>query len=118
MIAPDDLGLFTYTNDAEEAAAEIRRFYNNYHSQRYVDGKLILRLKHEPSEELIALLNDEFSDIVVSGNIEKITATPPEIKTDDNVALPRIRLHFDRRHLGRLRLMVDRLNAAAQDFPS
>jgi uncharacterized protein (TIGR00730 family) len=118
MIAPDDLSLFTYTNDAEEAAAEIRRFYNNYHSQRYVDGKLILRLKHEPSEELIALLNDEFYDIVVSGNIEKITATPPELKTDDNVDLPRIRLHFDRRHLGRLRLMVDRLNAAAQDSPS
>jgi uncharacterized protein (TIGR00730 family) len=118
MIAPDDLSLFTYTNDADEAAIEIRRFYDNYHSQRYVDGKLILRLKHEPSEELISLLNDEFSDIVVSGKIEKIQATPPEIRTDDNVGLPRIRLHFDRRHLGRLRLMVDRLNAAAQDSPS
>ncbi len=117
MIAPDDLSLFTYTNNAEEAAAEIRRFYNNYHSQRYVEGKLILRLKHEPSEELIALLNDEFADIVVRGKIEKIEATPPEIRTDDHVDLPRIRLHFDRRHLGRLRLMVDRLNTAAQDSP-
>ncbi|MDJ0953613.1 MAG: TIGR00730 family Rossman fold protein [Acidimicrobiia bacterium] len=117
MIAPDDLSLFTYTNDAEEAASEIRKFYNNYHSQRYVEGKLVLRLKHEPTEELIAHLNDEFADIVVSGQIEKIAATPAEIKTDDNVDLPRIRLHFDRRHLGRLRLLVDRLNAAAQDSP-
>ncbi|MDJ0496476.1 MAG: TIGR00730 family Rossman fold protein [Acidimicrobiia bacterium] len=115
MIAPDDTSLFTYSNSAEEAAAEIRRFYNNYHSQRYVDGKLVLRLKHEPSASLVAQLNDEFADIVVSGAIEKITATPAEIAGDDNVTLPRIRLHFDRRHLGRLRLMVDRLNAAAQD---
>ena len=56
-----------------------------------------------------------FADIVVSGAIEKIAATPAERANDDNVDLPRIRLHFDRRHLGRLRLMVDRLNAAAQD---
>ncbi len=115
MIAPDDTSLFTYTNSAEEAAAEIRRFYNNYHSQRYVDGKLVLRLKHEPSESLVAELNDEFADILVSGTIEKISATPAEIAGDDNLDLARIRLHFDRRHLGRLRLLVDRLNAAAQD---
>lgn len=115
MIAPDDLSLFTYTNNAVEAADEIRRFYNNYHSQRYVDGKLVLRLKHEPSSELIERLNDEFGDIVVSGKIEKIETTPAEVRTDDHVDLPRIRLHFDRRHLGKLRLMVDELNAAAED---
>jgi len=118
MIGPDDLNLFTYTTDADEAATEIRRFYNNYHSQRYVDGKLVLRLKHEPSAGLVAKLNDEFSDIVVGGGIEKIAPTPAEIASNDNVDLHRIRLHFDRRHLGRLRLMVDRLNAAAQDSPS
>jgi uncharacterized protein (TIGR00730 family) len=117
MIAPDDLSLFTYTNDAKEAAAEIRRFYNNYHSQRYVDGKLVLRLKHEPSAALVTALNEEFGDILVRGEIEKIEATPAEIATGDNVDLPRIRLHFDRKHLGRLRLMVDRLNAAAPSPP-
>lgn len=118
MIAPDDLSLFTYTNSATEAAAEIRKFYNNYHSQRFVEGKLVLRLKHQPSLELVSQLNDEFSDIVVSGQIEKIDATPAEVATDDNLDLHRIRLHFDRRHLGRLRLLVDRLNAGAQDFPA
>jgi uncharacterized protein (TIGR00730 family) len=118
MIAVDDLSLFSYSTDAHDAATEIRRFYNNYHSQRFVEGKLVLRLKHEPSEALVAELNDEFADIVVSGAIEKITATPAEVATDDNVELPRIRLHFDRRHLGRLRLMVDRLNMAAEDSPA
>ncbi len=112
MITPDDLNLFTFTTDVDAATAEILRFYDNYHSQRYVNGKLILRLKHEPTEELLAAVNDEFADILVGGIIETVAASRQEVADDDNVALPRVRLHFDRRHLGRLRLLVDRLNDA------
>ncbi len=115
MILPDDLSLFTYTTDVETACSEILRFYGNYHSQRFVDGKLVLRLKHEPDDALIAALNEEFPDILVDGIIEKIPTTPTELADGDLVDLPRIRMHFDRRHLGRLRQLVDRLNAAAED---
>ena len=113
MISQDDRSLFTFTTDVDEAANEILRFYDNYHSQRYVDGKLVLRLKHEPTEGLLAALNEEFADILVAGIIEKVPASPQELADGDNVELPRVRLHFDRRHLGRLRLLVDRLNSAA-----
>ena len=113
MISSDDRNLFTFTTSVDEAADEILRFYGNYHSQRYVDGKLVLRLKHEPTEELLAHLNDEFADIVVAGKIEKVPASRQEVADGDHVELPRVRLHFDRRHLGRLRLLVDRLNAGA-----
>jgi hypothetical protein len=115
MILPDDRNLFTFTTDVDEAAREIISFYDNYHSQRYVNGRLVLRLKHEPRDALIAELNDEFADILVTGTIEKITATPQEIADDDHVDLPRVRLNFDRRQLGRLRRLVDRLNAAASE---
>lgn len=113
MISDDDRHLFRITTSVDEAVAEILTFYNNYHSQRYVDGKLVLRLKHEPSDELVARLDVEFGDILASGQIEKITATPAEVASNDNVELPRVRLHFDRRRFGRLRLLVDRLNQAA-----
>ena len=113
MIGRDDRSLFTHTSSVDEAANEILTFYENYHSQRYVDGKLVLRLKHDPTESLLAELNDDFSDIIVSGVIEKVPASHREIADDDCVDLPRVRLHFDRRHLGRLRLLVDRLNEAA-----
>ena len=113
MISPDDRNLFTFTTDVDEAVDEILLFYGNFHSQRFVDGKLILRLKHEPSDQLLTELNDEFADIVVSGSIEKVAASAIEVADDDNVELPRVRLHFNRRHLGRLRLLVDRLNTAA-----
>ena len=114
MIFPEDRRLFLVTTDLDEAIAEIRTFYGNYHSQRYVDGKLVLRLKHEPADALMMTLNDEFADIVVGGRIEKTPATPVEIASDDHVDLPRVRLHFDRRHFGRLRMLVDRLNHAAR----
>ncbi len=115
MISRDDHNLFTYTTDIDEACDEITSFYDNYHSQRYVNGRLVLRLKHEPDDSLIEAINDEFDDILVSGRIEKIDATAAEVNDEDNIDLPRVQLHFDRRHLGRLRSLVDRLNAAATE---
>ncbi len=114
MIVPADCNLFHFTTDVDDACDEIRRFYDNYHSQRYVDGKLILRLKHDPTAELVAELNDEFSDLLVDGMIEKTSASDREIAEADHPDLYRLRLHFNRRSLGRLRAMVDRINAAAQ----
>ncbi len=110
MIARHDRHLFHHATDAEDACNEIRRFYANYHSQRYVSGKLVLRLRSEPSDELVARLNDEFADLLVDGRIEKTVASDREIADDDHPDLPRIRLHFDRRGLGRLRAMIDRIN--------
>ncbi len=111
MIAAYDRNLFLYTTDLDEACDEIRRFYANYHSQRYVDGRLVLRLKHEPSDALLAALNEEFADIIVDGQIEKVAASDREIADGDHPDLPRIRLHFNRRAIGRLRAMVDQINA-------
>ncbi len=110
LIAPDDLNLFTVTSDLDEAIDEIRSFYTVYHSQRYVDGDLILRLNAEPSDTLVDELNDRFTDIIRTGRIKKIDATHAEIATDDQIDLPRLRFRFDRRQLGRLRCLIDHLN--------
>jgi hypothetical protein len=114
MIAHDDRHLFKITTSVDAAIEEILTFYGNYHSQRYVDGKLVLRLKNEPSDELVERLNIDFADLLTSGSIEKIAATPAEIAGNDHVDLARVRLHFDRRRFGRLRLLVDRLNLGAR----
>jgi len=113
MITPDDLALFHHATDIHDAAEEIARFYANYHSQRYVDDLLVLRLRHAPSPADLERLNDEFGDIVASGRIESAVASPAEIEDRDEVDLPRIRLHFNRKSLGRLRSMVDMLNDLA-----
>jgi len=113
MIADDDLSLVRFTHDVAEAGNEVTRFYANYHSQRYVDGRLVLRLLHPPTPEQIERLNEAFGDIVVSGRIEAVTATPVEAEEGDHPGLPRLRLHFNRRSLGRLRALIDHLNTLA-----
>lgn len=108
----DDRAFFRLTDDAGVAVEELRTFYRNYHSQRYVDGALVLRLRHEPSAALVARLNDEFADIVVDGRIERIDATPAEVADDDHPGLARLRLRFNRHHYARLRMLIDVVNAA------
>jgi len=78
-----------------------------------VDGRLVLRLLHAPSEEQVEELNELFPDLLVTGRIEAIEATPAEVEDGDQPHLPRLRLHFNRRSLGRLRAMIDHLNALA-----
>jgi hypothetical protein len=50
---------------------------------------------------------------VVDGRIERTVASPGEVRDDDHPELSRIRFHFDRRRLGRLRQMIDHINRAA-----
>ncbi len=110
MIAQPDLNLYTVTTDIDTAVEEIVRFYRVYHSQRFVDGLLVLRLLTPVPDELLAELSDEFSDIIESGVIETIPATQHEVETDDHIDLPRIAFHFNRHGYGRLRALIDRLN--------
>jgi hypothetical protein len=98
------------TDDIHEAVAEIERFYRVYHSQRFVGGRLVLRLKTLPDQETLKRLSEEFADIITQDTIEPVEASPEETKDDDAVDLPRIALWFDRMRFGRLRMLIDRLN--------
>ncbi|MEX2557529.1 MAG: TIGR00730 family Rossman fold protein [Actinomycetota bacterium] len=110
FVSPEDDHLYMKTDDINEAVAEIERFYRVYHSQRFVNGRLVFRLKTMPDDETLKRLTEEFADIIRQGTIEPVEASPEEIKDDDAVDLPRIALWFDRMRFGRLRMLIDRLN--------
>ncbi len=110
MIASEDLNLYFHTNDPTEARDEILGFYSNYHSQRYVEGKLVIRMGVGPTPEQLADLNRDFADIVVSGTIESIGVTSHEAADGDHPELDRIMFHFNRRDMGRLRQLVNLIN--------
>ncbi|GMQ92931.1 MAG: TIGR00730 family Rossman fold protein [Acidimicrobiia bacterium] len=114
MISLPDLNLYKITTDVDEAVEEIVRFYRVYHSQRFVDDLLVLRLTNKVSETLLGELSVEFADIIRSGHIESIPPTQAEVETDDHVELPRIAFDFDRHGYGRLRALIDRLNDFAE----
>jgi uncharacterized protein (TIGR00730 family) len=109
-VSREDDHLFCVTDDVRTAVDEILGFYRNYHSQRFVKGKLVLRLQHAPTARELQALNAEFADIVVRGEIEAIEATPDEIADDDHVDLARIAFRFDRHGWSRLRMLIDVLN--------
>jgi len=109
-ISPEDLRLVKITDDASVALAEITGFYRNYHSLRFVEGDLVLRMQSLPEPARIEALNREFADILASGRIEVTTTSKAEIGDDDVPDLARLRLRFDRRSYSRLRELIDRLN--------
>ena len=113
LIIPSDMSLFRLFDSVDEAVAEILRFYSIYHSMRYVRRKLVLRLNREPGEELVKRLNDEFRDIIESGQIIRSDALPLESDDPHLAALPRLVFQFNRKDIGRLRQMVDVINQSA-----
>ena len=110
LISPNDLDLVHITADVDDAVREIEGFYSNYHSIRFVDRALVIRLHRLPSEEELERLNEDFADIVTSGRIEPAQPSPAEIADRDHVELARLRLRFDRTHWARLRKLIDAVN--------
>ncbi|MBL8850229.1 MAG: TIGR00730 family Rossman fold protein, partial [Planctomycetaceae bacterium] len=115
LISPADLSLIKVTDDLDEAYDEIMGFYSVYNSMRYVHDKLYLRLHKRPTPEFIVELNRDFADIIERGRIELTSAHPFEGDDDHLRELPRLAFRFNRRDIGRLRQMVDRINDVMDD---
>jgi uncharacterized protein (TIGR00730 family) len=110
LISPEDIHLYRVTDRNDEAIEEILTFYRNYHSLRYVKDMLVIRMNSKLTPDKLTALNEEFSDIVVSGKIEQRDALPEELNEPEIECLPRLILHFNRRNLGRLRQLINRIN--------
>jgi hypothetical protein len=111
LINEEDFGLYRITNDVEAATQEILGFYRNYDSCRWVGDLLIIRLRQAPTHPQLAMLNDEFGDILTQGTIRHTKPLSPERSNNDRLDLHRIALHFNRSSYGRLRRLIDALNA-------
>ena len=112
MISPQDFHLYKITDSCEEAVAEIKQFYSVYHSMRYVKNDLVLRLNRELSPELVADIGRDFSDLLSEGEFRQTKALPAERNESHLRSLPRLVFQFNRRDLGRLRQLIDRINAS------
>ena len=110
-ISPEDVDLVKITDDVGVALEEVTGFYRNYHSLRFVEGDLVLRMRCLPSPERLEAINRDFSGILASGVIEATTASKAEIADDDVPDLARLRMRFDRKSYSRLRQLIDRINA-------
>ncbi len=111
LISSDDVQLYKVTDANDIATQEILSFYRNYHSMRYVNDRLVLRLSSPLSAERIERLNEVYKDIIVSGTIEQRKALPEEAGEAEVSEMSRLVMHFNRRNFGRLRQMINDINA-------
>jgi hypothetical protein len=117
LISPDDYSLFTLTDSIDDACAAIAQFYQVFHSCRYIGNRLVIRLNTDISDQAVAQLNQQFSDILLKGRIEKSHALPQEAQ-DMAIGKARLLLHFNQRDLGRLYQMIGVINRiGAQQQP-
>ncbi|HEY6008182.1 MAG TPA: TIGR00730 family Rossman fold protein [Geobacteraceae bacterium] len=110
-ISAEDFSIFAITRNEEEAIAVIEEFYRNYHSLRFVDGRLVIRLNKELTPENIEILENEFPEIRLDGSpIEANGPLPEEADEPAILHLPRIVLRFDHKHYGLLMAFIGRIN--------
>jgi uncharacterized protein (TIGR00730 family) len=110
LISPEDVSIYKICNSPEEGMEWVNFFYSTYHSMRLVRRKLVVRLEKELTDEQVALLNDEFPDIVDKGKIEKSTVLPEEANEPEIADKPRLVFNYNQMKAARLYQMILRIN--------
>jgi len=112
-ISGREFSFFKIMDNVDAAVGEIKAFYRNFHSYRFVKHDLVVRLIHPPVPGLIDTLNQTFTDILAGGRIKQIGPLPEEVDEPDTLHLHRLSVPFKREDFPRLREMIDVINREA-----
>jgi uncharacterized protein (TIGR00730 family) len=112
LISPEDMALFCVTDSVEEAVAEILGFYQVFHSMEYAQQRLVLRTNVVLPPDRVAILERAFADILLDGRLLQLGPPTGESHRAELAQLSRLTLSFNRRSLGRLRQLINAINAA------
>ena len=110
LITQADRSLYKITDDIDEACQFISSFYSIYHSCRWIDDLLVIRLHLDITDAHLERLNQGFSDILVSGKIERSGFFPVEVNEPHLIDLPRLTMHFNQHDFGRLYELIGAIN--------
>ncbi len=112
LISASDLNFFKVTHDIDEAMAEILQFYRNFHSYRWVQDRMVIRVNKRLTAAAIARLNTNFEALLASDKIIQTGALPEEAEDAHLAHFYRIVLIPHRRDFGTMRLLIDAINKA------
>lgn len=111
-ITTSDFYLFERVDSVDAAVQRIDRFYHRYHSLRYIENKLVIRLTSDIDQQSVNGLKNRFSDILISqGNIYLSGPLPAEADEPEIANLPRLIVDFNRKDFGKLRKLIDAINS-------
>jgi uncharacterized protein (TIGR00730 family) len=110
-VSASDFHFIECVYSADSAVECISRFYRRFHSQRYVDKKLVFRLTSPIGREALRELNTLFHDMLdPEGSIYLSGPLSTEEDEPELAALPRLIIDFNRKDFGRLRSLIDFIN--------
>jgi uncharacterized protein (TIGR00730 family) len=109
-ISEQEMSFFRIVDDIEAAVREVKTFYRNYHSYRFVGQDLVVRLNYPPTRDMIEALNQEFKDILTAGAVVQTGPLSDENDDPSTLHLHRLLVRFNRQDFARLRQMVDMIN--------
>ena len=112
LISEEDFHFFRITTDVEAAVKEVLNFYRIYQSSRYVGQQMVVRLAHRLTAEALARINDGFADLLRAGRFVQGPALRQERNEPEIADLPRLIFTPHLRNFGRLRLLIDQINAS------
>ena len=105
LISAEDTALLKQARSAAEAMEHIRHFYRVFHTSQFLEDVLELLLHCPLPAEVVTDLNREFETLVDEGSI-----TQGESSDSNGILRPCLRFHLDKRRMGLLYQLIDRLN--------
>jgi len=110
-ISATDFSFFERFDSVDAAVRHINRFYSRYHSLRYADEKLIIRLTSSLTPAQAHNLEGRFADMLAPGGaIRPSAAVAAEADEPEIAHLSRLVMDFNRKDFGRLRHLIDEIN--------
>ena len=117
LISAEDFNLFRVTDSVDVAIAEIQQFYRNFVSYRWVDQRLVLRIRTAITDRALDEIRENFRDIMGTNHFEQTVALPEESNEPELAGLPRLVFVPVKKNFGRLRMLIDAVNAASTTVP-
>jgi len=110
FIKKEDFSLFYLAKTVDQAVKYVEDFYKVYHSIRYVKGLTVIRLNKKLTGKTLILLNKNFKDILIRGEICPALPTEEEIERGEYLELPRLAMNFNMHDYGRLCELIHVIN--------
>jgi uncharacterized protein (TIGR00730 family) len=111
-ITASDFYLFERVNSVDSAVEKISNFYHRYHSLRFVEKQLVIRLISDIDLQAIEELKTRFSEIIQPPGSMYLSGPLPEEADEPEIDnLPRLVLNFNRKDFGKLRKLIDAINS-------
>ena len=112
FVSEEDFAFFKIRHSAQDAVAEITRFYEVFHSAHWLGERYVIRLNRPLLNEALVDLNNHFKDILRAGEIVQRTAISKEDDELETPDLPRLIFTPVRSRFGRFRQLIDAINSS------